>query len=279
MHWFVISWLDVMVNTAALSLVPGFTAFLGGHLAAEVVPERNKKTAWRVAFFALFVLSVVLTGWQQVRASASEFERSTADDWVRALLIRTLFRPVLPPSFAYLKTPKPIAAPAQRVPPQTISAPNGIAVGGNAHVENPTVNNNYGDREERVLTEGQLSQIIQRARLTPTHVIISFTSNDDEAFNLAKQIHDALVQAGWSVEPGISPILIMGQPQVGILLTYKGEKPTGPQTYLSGTSPQLSLAQSFAAANLIYYAQPLPDMKENEVRVTVNSAPRRKRQQ
>jgi hypothetical protein len=277
MHWFGINWLDVILNTAALSIVPGLTALGGGHLAAEAVSESRKKIAWRVTFFILFVFSVALTGWQQVRAATSEFERNTADEWLRTLLVRTLFRPVLPPNFAYLKTPKPTISPAQRPTPETISAPNGIAIGGNARVDHPTVNNNYGEmRVSRVMTDAQLSRMVELARTTPTHAMVSCLSGDVEAYDLAKQIQGALTSAGWDVEPVIRSFISGGAPEPGIKVAYKGPTATGPTVNVSRPSPEYGLAVSFANANLVYYLNPSPDGKENNVMILVDAAPRGK---
>ena len=274
MHWFGINWLDVILNTGALSLVPGLTALFGGHLAA--VSERRKKIAWRVTFVALFVLSVVLTGWQQVRASASEFEKNTADDWLRTLLVRTLFRPVVPPDFAYLKTPKATVLPAQRAPQAIISAPNGIAIGPNARVDNPTVNN-YGEmRVSRVMTEAQLSRMTELARMVPAHVQIVSVSGDSEAYDLAKQIQGALVRAGWDVKPEIQVYISGGQPQPGIKVHFKGPKPTGPTVQVAWPSPEGALAASFANANLAHNFDPWPEEKENAFTIFVDAAPKTK---
>jgi hypothetical protein len=85
MHRFGFDWFDIILNTAALSLVPGVMAYLGGHLAAEAFPDQRRKLNWRIAFLGLLIVGVGLTAWQQVRASSSDAEKKAADAWQQAL--------------------------------------------------------------------------------------------------------------------------------------------------------------------------------------------------
>jgi hypothetical protein len=128
MFSFGINWFDIMLNTAAFSVVPGLTAFLGGHLAAEAAVER-KKVVWRLLFRSSFGLSVILTGWQQFRVAESDLDRKTEETWQQGLLLKTLFRPMSPPGIAYLKTAKPVikAAPAAQ-PTFSITNPTGSII-------------------------------------------------------------------------------------------------------------------------------------------------------
>ena len=103
--------------------------------------------------------------------------------------------------------------------PQTISADHGIAIGGNARVQNPTVNN-YG-LPERHLTPEQRNGLIALATSLPKECTVVFGSGDSaEPEAYAKELHDLWAKVGTTREPGI----LFGWHPKGIYFQVKSGK-------------------------------------------------------
>lgn len=99
MNWFGLNWLDVVLNVAALAIVPGFLAAYGGHLAAEAIGDKKRSRKVKAFFWILFSCGVLITFWQQFRIAQADLARETKETWGEALARRVLFAPPsVPPS-------------------------------------------------------------------------------------------------------------------------------------------------------------------------------------
>jgi hypothetical protein len=67
-------WTDFLINIAALAIVPGLVALIGGILSVRGLPntESELKLRTKRALFVLFVAGVFVTVWQQYRVVLSE---------------------------------------------------------------------------------------------------------------------------------------------------------------------------------------------------------------
>ena len=114
-----------------------------------------------------------------------------------------------PPSLTKTTIPKKrsetprLSSPTQTQTAETVSAPNGLAIGGGV-VTNPTVNN--FSPPERVLREEQISTLSRLVgqQATSSPFSISFQVGDDEAFRFARSIATGLAKAGWQLAPPAS---------------------------------------------------------------------------
>lgn len=127
MHAFGLNLLDILINVAALAIVPGILAALGGHLAAEGIADTGRSRKIKFYFWALFSFGVLVTFWQQFRLAEADQARETREVWNQAVVTRILFRPVLPPGIGYLKSSAPHPTPGPQRPLQ--NAPGGINIG------------------------------------------------------------------------------------------------------------------------------------------------------
>jgi hypothetical protein len=99
---------------------------------------------------------------------------------------------------------------------QSINAPNGIAIGGSAQVQNPTVNN-YGPIE-RHLTQAQKDGLVALATKIPKNCTVFFGSGDaGEQQAFAREMHDIWATTGTTRDPG----WIFGWHPKGIFLQVK----------------------------------------------------------
>jgi hypothetical protein len=106
MRWFGLNWLDIFINVLALAIVPGLLAAYGGHLAAEAIEDARRQRNVKMCFWFLFSFGALVTFWQQLRISQSDFARETKESWEDALATRVLFPPPSAPS-ASVASPVP----------------------------------------------------------------------------------------------------------------------------------------------------------------------------
>ena len=158
--------------------------------------------------------------------------------------------------------------------PIQINAPNGIAIGGGV-VNNQTVNN-YGAPQvpPRVLTPGQVEQFKASVAQYPTKIQILYSMNDEESYNIAKQIGDTLMSAGWTVKQLSAAIFVnnSGPPQKGMVLYLKGPsiKP-GEQVTIDRQTPQGALgAMLMTFFPGTFFVSPHPDADELMLRLEIN---------
>ena len=136
---------DIIIGTSILAVIPLFMAAYGAHLATEAIVEPKRRSRIKIVFWALFVVGVLLTIWQQYRAAVADQERATRGTWADALALRQLQPNLRPPLFAY--SHHPFAAPVKHsIPALSITAitnaPNSAAVGVNTGTVNvnPPIN-------------------------------------------------------------------------------------------------------------------------------------------
>jgi hypothetical protein len=98
MQWYGLSWSDILINIAALAVLPGLLAVYGGRLAAESVSDPKRVRKIKLCFWGLFLALLLVTFWQQLRAAESEQEKTTRETWSEGLVLRMLFRSPIPPA-------------------------------------------------------------------------------------------------------------------------------------------------------------------------------------
>jgi hypothetical protein len=171
---------------------------------------------------------------------------------------------------------KPVSAPV--APSQTITADHGIAIGGDAQVQNPTVNN-FGPSARRI-PESQKTELESCLSAHPGRVKIMVISGNSEAGTLAQDWFDVFHVAKWSIDDN----------RIGSFLVGGGPTPAGTQISFHGSinndltdlkydhdSPGGSAADcfigkpspAFATAKLI----PTPTMADEYVQIAVYPQP------
>jgi hypothetical protein len=105
-----LDWNGIAINTTVLALVPLLIAAIGGHLAAKIIDDPKSRRSVIGCFWALFVVGVILTLWQQFRAAQSDLSKDTSDSWMFIVATRS-YAPPLPPELAYKIPPPPEALP------------------------------------------------------------------------------------------------------------------------------------------------------------------------
>jgi hypothetical protein len=97
MKWYGLNWTDIVINVAVLAILPGLLGALGGHLAAEGLQEQTRRRSIKVIFWAMCVVWVFVTFWQQFRAAEADLDRATKDAWAQTLAT-SKFPPPSPPA-------------------------------------------------------------------------------------------------------------------------------------------------------------------------------------
>jgi hypothetical protein len=168
----------------------------------------------------------------------------------------------------------PTAATPQQPQQQSISAPNGIAIGGGT-VTNPTVNNFAPPA--RTLTKDQHDKIV--SALAGKQLIVKFGYLIDApdarqfASKLCAAVKDAIPATNCS---DIWAMVIEGPSKTeGFTITYKGDAvPTGTRTSLAPDTPAGAMINALVAAGMnrgTVHAD--PTMRDGELLVVVGTAP------
>ena len=80
-----------------LAILPGLLGALGAHLAAEGLQEEKRRRSIKVIFWAMCLVWVLVTFWQQFRAAEADLDRAAKDVWAQALAT-SKFLPPPPPA-------------------------------------------------------------------------------------------------------------------------------------------------------------------------------------
>jgi hypothetical protein len=159
----------------------------------------------------------------------------------------------------------------QTRPSETISAPNGIAVGGEAHVDHPTVNN-YGPPVRRLATEVKPTLVACLA-LRPGTVGVSALAGDAEAYQYAQDWQEVFREAHWIVSDNIVRSFMVGQGDFSG--TTVGANGTGtsydPETP-GGAALKCLLATKVPTsdkARILLY----PDTQKDHIAITIGNIP------
>ncbi|MFZ0419439.1 MAG: hypothetical protein WAM04_15170 [Candidatus Sulfotelmatobacter sp.] len=102
--WFGLNWTDLILNIILFSVVPGLTGALGGHLAADALQDTKRAPRIKLIFWAMFVVWVMGTIWQQFRIAQVDLARDTRSTWADAMALRSFAPNTTPPVYAYKTT-------------------------------------------------------------------------------------------------------------------------------------------------------------------------------
>lgn len=179
---------------------------------------------------------------------------------------------VIPPQERKHK-PKANIAPTQVINPnETISAPNGIAIGGGAKVDNPVVNNFGEPKRFRILSEPQIENAIAVLSTHPAKINVTAMSGDEEAVQLAQQLYSTFSKAGWTMmDTGVGSVMLIGPPTYGVGITYHGEKLGADQKSMETPpdTPLRAIAVGLQSSGLKMVANPSPNIPEDTFQLTV----------
>jgi hypothetical protein len=120
--------------------------------------------------------------------------------------------------------PKQGANENKPVPPINTGACSNVQVEGRDN--SATTNCTFGAAPPRTLSPEQVTQFVSLVKRAPGKFSITYSQNDEEAYSVAKQIGDALVQGGWtSTAPLAAAITVTptGPPLRGIMVRWKGD--------------------------------------------------------
>ena len=85
-----VNWVDVVVGTLILAIVPFVLAAYGGHLAAEVIADLRLRRRTKRIFWGLCAVGVVFAFYQQYRASQSDTEKDQRAIFIQNLILAQL---------------------------------------------------------------------------------------------------------------------------------------------------------------------------------------------
>jgi hypothetical protein len=169
--------------------------------------------------------------------------------------------------------PKANIAPTRAIGPnETISAPNGIAIGGGAKVDNPVVNNFGEPKRFRILSEPQIESAIAVLSAHPAKINVAALSGDEEAVQLGQQLYSTFSKAGWTMmDTGIGSVMLIGPPSYGVSISYHGEKPGADQKSVETplSTPLRALAVALQSSGLKLIANPSPNIPEDTFQLVV----------
>jgi len=83
-------WVDVILGTALLAIIPFLLAAYGGHLAAETIPDPGRRRSVKLKFWGLCILGVVLAFLQQYRSINEESKNERKNDRAQTQIISML---------------------------------------------------------------------------------------------------------------------------------------------------------------------------------------------
>jgi hypothetical protein len=85
-----VDWVDVIVGTFILAIIPFILAAYGGHVAAETLPDPRVRRGTKLKFWGLCFVGVMLAFYQQYRSSRSDQDREKRTDLVQKLILSQL---------------------------------------------------------------------------------------------------------------------------------------------------------------------------------------------
>ena len=85
-----VNWIDVLVGTCILAIIPFVLAAYGGHLAAEPIDDPRMKRRTKAKFWGLCFVGVILAFYQQYRASQSDNQRDKREDGAQQTILAEL---------------------------------------------------------------------------------------------------------------------------------------------------------------------------------------------
>ncbi len=214
---------------------------------------------------------VALTGNININCSQLTPEQRKALEQIPAMLRRILTNENPPALMA--KIDEILKAVSERG--GGVSAPGGIAIGGQAHVENPTVNN-FAPSARR-LSADFMSSVSACLALHPGTVNISAMAGDAEAYQYAEDWLKVFSDANWNITDKVIHSFIVGQGDwSGTTIGVRG----------SGTTPDPNTPGDAAIHCLIGKGLPqsdkgkivlYPDTLADHLAVTVGGMPVRSR--
>jgi hypothetical protein len=171
------------------------------------------------------------------------------------------------------KTRPPVSpsAPVPQNSSTTISAPNGIAIGGGT-VYNPMVNN-YGPPTRRISDEQKVS-LTACLKTNPGKFTIGAIAGNNEAYAFAQDWYDVFMQAGWTNEwtSPIATIEIVGPPGPGVQIKIHGAwNDISQQASIIAGSPEQN-ALACLQGNVIGGGSAIPytDMPTGSIRINIS---------
>lgn len=126
----------------------------------------------------------------------------------------------------------------------------------------------------RKLSEEQVSALTTAATGHPAKILILYIQHDEEAYQLGKQIGDALTAAGWTLKQPPTEAMVFGEggaPLRGMLVTWPGEAvPPGDRVHLDSSTSwgtlSLELMHAFPEE---FHVNPAPRHEEDFITLTI----------
>jgi hypothetical protein len=163
--------------------------------------------------------------------------------------------------------PVPDKANDSSKPPQTvINAPNGIGISG-GHVENPTVNN-YSPPARHIPPEMR-EELIAILRPIKGTADVNVAGFDYEPDQFANELNALFREAGWTIKNPIVPNITL--PAKGVELVFRGTPKQGEEQIALPVGPVREVVHCLRRLNVSVSGNPLPNVPEDEVRLTVGS--------
>lgn len=167
---------------------------------------------------------------------------------------------------------------SQPNPVTQINAPQGIAIGGNATVNNPTVNNYLNSKPQpRRLTKEQQDLLVPCLKAKTGTFIIGALVNNAEAYRYALDFSEVFSEAGWKNDwaAPVASIMIGGGMWSGVhvtlpALTYDSKKQ---QATFVDPSPETTALNCLDQAKIVAALVPQTDKPSGSIRIDVSENP------
>ena len=156
----------------------------------------------------------------------------------------------------------------------------GNVVTGNQNILGNNNQLNVGAFPPRHVPANENKELTDFLAAYPSKVSVYYPANDGEAFNYAMEIVAILKAAGWTVNGPAGVMTISNIPLYGSAVVYRGEKvePNAQVTLDPGKAwGHLARAMSYLQGGDLY-AEPGPDMPEDEIRLQIYTNPKAKPQ-